>query len=424
MELSGADLNQVVKDAKLSGPMKDALTDWHRMTNGNAKPLALPAVSNATMGALERRKLVDESSDGWWLSGNGAQIAAHLVDMATEVTPVTSGTAETVALLTAVADYQDTREAIANQAREVAWWLAGYAWMGTDAEKAANIACIMSQDDWQHIDVTAERFEGAQSGDDGEDRMSGDDFALSALYECHDGPHLATCPSVTGYTRKPEAPVTVDMEGFTFTLLHNGVIVRMNDVILDRDGSPFYVWGAQLDSDTGNRMILGGYAGQPIGLVPYVRLPDMSWVASDPTVDVATNELPGDAERTWDAENAAAEGADIRNEQEAEVEFDALLAELFPGDDDPYTTYAECGDQLTVERQGCQACQGEHDVIVPCDEHASVEAWVRAGYREPGCMLPIEPARVTTASPWKISSKGKHKRHGRTRARQVARTRR
>lgn len=76
---------------------------------------------------------------------------------------------------------------------EITAWLTRYAWLGTEEEQAREVECIMSQDDWEYIDVTAERFNGAQFGD-GEHDGDGDEFALSALYECHDGPHLATCP--------------------------------------------------------------------------------------------------------------------------------------------------------------------------------------------------------------------------------------
>ena len=56
------------------------------------------------------------------------------------------------------------------------------------------LACIRSQDDWRYIDVRADRFAGAQAGEDDHDFDRGIDFAISALVECHDGPHLETCP--------------------------------------------------------------------------------------------------------------------------------------------------------------------------------------------------------------------------------------
>lgn len=77
-------------------------------------------------------------------------------------------------------------------------WLLNYAWMGSTAEQEANVDCIMSQDDWRHVETTAERFAGAQfePGPAAMDR--GQMFALSALYECHDGPHTLACPSRSG----------------------------------------------------------------------------------------------------------------------------------------------------------------------------------------------------------------------------------
>lgn len=73
-------------------------------------------------------------------------------------------------------------------------WLEDYAWLGTSDEKQREIDCIMSQSDWKHIDAVAEKFAGQASGEE-QDIMSGaTGFALSALYECHDAPHLPTCP--------------------------------------------------------------------------------------------------------------------------------------------------------------------------------------------------------------------------------------
>lgn len=209
----------------------------------------------------------------------------------------------------------------------------------------------------------------------------------------------------------------------------------------------------------------------------YVTAPYGTYVigGDEPHVDFSepTNELPGDAERAWDAENAAAEGADIESEnaREAEAEqaaqwvdveageahyagldpeklaaqvasagmHDDLLAELFPGDDDPHSTYAECGAQLVMERQGCGWCQLGHaaNSNFHCVDHVSVEAWVRAQDRDeklaaqPITVKPwlrmvaadMEPERARVTTPWKTST-SKHKRNGRTRARQVAKTRR
>lgn len=83
----------------------------------------------------------------------------------------------------------------------------------------------------------------------------------------------------------------------------------------------------------------------------------------------------------FDRMNAAMEGASIRAEEAAEIAFDALLSELFPGDDDAVSTYAECEVQLVAERAGCAWCQlGKLATpAAACVEHVSVEAWVRTG---------------------------------------------
>jgi len=81
-----------------------------------------------------------------------------------------------------------TREAVRH-------WLLGYAWAeDTPEEKAAAVDCIMAQGKWQHIDALADKFAGAQEEPGLEAFNQGCGFALSALYECHGGPHLETCP--------------------------------------------------------------------------------------------------------------------------------------------------------------------------------------------------------------------------------------
>lgn len=79
---------------------------------------------------------------------------------------------------------------------EVRVWLQGYAWAeDTQEEKDAVIECILSQDDWKYISTRADQFDDAWADSGEEQDVSGEEFALSSLYECHDGPHLATCPS-------------------------------------------------------------------------------------------------------------------------------------------------------------------------------------------------------------------------------------
>jgi hypothetical protein len=75
-------------------------------------------------------------------------------------------------------------------------WLLGYVWMETsDAEKRAKVDCIMAQDSWMHIDALADKFAGSQWQQGPEAFSEGVQFALSALYECHDGPHRDDCPT-------------------------------------------------------------------------------------------------------------------------------------------------------------------------------------------------------------------------------------
>jgi hypothetical protein len=73
-------------------------------------------------------------------------------------------------------------------------WLLDYAWAEkTTADKIAVVDCIMSQDKWKFIDVVADQFAGAQWEPGPKAFSEGQEFALSALYECHDGPHQKTC---------------------------------------------------------------------------------------------------------------------------------------------------------------------------------------------------------------------------------------
>jgi hypothetical protein len=71
-------------------------------------------------------------------------------------------------------------------------WLLKYAWSGTPEAQAEEVACIMAQDDWKYIDAQTEKLAG-QAWDDAM-AAEAEGYALSALYECHGGPHLATCP--------------------------------------------------------------------------------------------------------------------------------------------------------------------------------------------------------------------------------------
>jgi hypothetical protein len=72
-------------------------------------------------------------------------------------------------------------------------WLLDYAWNGTPVDQAREVECIMAQGDVVSIvDGLTERYAG-QANDD-QQAGQAREFALSSLYECHDGPHLVTCP--------------------------------------------------------------------------------------------------------------------------------------------------------------------------------------------------------------------------------------
>lgn len=77
---------------------------------------------------------------------------------------------------------------------EVRKWLLAYAWLGTQEEQVLEVECILHQDDWRHLEALADKFAGAQFEPGPKAFDEGTEFALSALYECHDGPHLNTCP--------------------------------------------------------------------------------------------------------------------------------------------------------------------------------------------------------------------------------------
>ena len=92
-----------------------------------------------------------------------------------------------------------TDEAVAANVRT---WLLKYAWNeDSDDAKRRVVECIMAQDGWRFIDAIADKFAGAQEEPGPAAYNEGTVFALSALYECHDAPHLATCPM---------APTTVE----------------------------------------------------------------------------------------------------------------------------------------------------------------------------------------------------------------------
>lgn len=80
-----------------------------------------------------------------------------------------------------------------DQVRE---FLLKYAWVPghTDEQKRGEVDCIMAQGDWEFIDTMADRFAGAQEEPGPKAYSDGEMFALTALYECHDAPHIEGCP--------------------------------------------------------------------------------------------------------------------------------------------------------------------------------------------------------------------------------------
>jgi len=73
-------------------------------------------------------------------------------------------------------------------------FLLEYAWLGTPEEQEREVECIMHQDGWRFVDAWADQFAGAQQEPGPQAFQEGLGFAISALYECHEGPHLSTCP--------------------------------------------------------------------------------------------------------------------------------------------------------------------------------------------------------------------------------------
>jgi hypothetical protein len=77
---------------------------------------------------------------------------------------------------------------------QVRQWLLDYAWLGTADAQALEVECILAQDGWQYIDAVADKYAGMAEVPGPEAFDEATKFALSALYECHDEPHLETCP--------------------------------------------------------------------------------------------------------------------------------------------------------------------------------------------------------------------------------------
>jgi hypothetical protein len=75
-------------------------------------------------------------------------------------------------------------------------FLRTYAWAEkSERDKDMVVECIMMQGAWQYLDARADRYAGAQWEPGPEAFDEGLGFEMSALYECHDGPHIAACPN-------------------------------------------------------------------------------------------------------------------------------------------------------------------------------------------------------------------------------------
>lgn len=83
---------------------------------------------------------------------------------------------------------------LTDRERTIMTWLLEYAWMDTIAEQAQEVRCIMAQSEnvGELVALLTDKYQG-QAFDDAQ-AAEAHGFALSALYECHDGPHLTTCP--------------------------------------------------------------------------------------------------------------------------------------------------------------------------------------------------------------------------------------
>jgi hypothetical protein len=54
--------------------------------------------------------------------------------------------------------------------------------------------CILAQDGWKFLGAHTERYAGMAFEPGPEAWAEAHEFALSALVECHDAPHIAACP--------------------------------------------------------------------------------------------------------------------------------------------------------------------------------------------------------------------------------------
>jgi hypothetical protein len=82
---------------------------------------------------------------------------------------------------------------------QVREWLRKYAWAeNSERDKDMVVECIMMQDRFRYLDVLADRYASAQWEPGPEAFAEGVEFEMSALYECHTGPHIPVCPNYKG----------------------------------------------------------------------------------------------------------------------------------------------------------------------------------------------------------------------------------
>jgi hypothetical protein len=75
-------------------------------------------------------------------------------------------------------------------------FLRSYAWLPSESQRDKDmvVECIMMQGGYEFLDARADRFAGAQWEPGPEAFDEGVMFEMTALYECHDGPHIVACP--------------------------------------------------------------------------------------------------------------------------------------------------------------------------------------------------------------------------------------
>jgi hypothetical protein len=142
-----------------------------------------------TMAALQ--KLGDAVTQDDWFAYQDALKAARTVNLTSE--QVTDAY-KYRALKRGKAVTFDANGSLHRTEEAVTAWLTRYAWAeNTEDAKRRVVACIIAQGEWRRLDARVERTRGQAW--DAEQATEAEGFELSALYECHEGPHLDTCPN-------------------------------------------------------------------------------------------------------------------------------------------------------------------------------------------------------------------------------------